>query len=144
MINQKGIIMIWIVSIMVINLCIGIFIGAFIMHRKDRSLLKDRKTLYHELQNNKFKLNEYQKKLSKHFNHNIELLNKIAENYQDLYQNMIKNANFFLPNTHDYNKMYTFHTNDTHEKNKEKLPVEVPRDYSDNTEILKRKDHDIF
>lgn len=126
-------IMIWI-CIMILILLIGIGIGVTIMYYKDRHLLNNHKILYNELQNNKIKFDEYQKRLNDHFTYNIDLLDKIAENYRNLHQNMIKNANFFLPNTNTKHNTYK-----THE---EYLPIEVPRDYSENTEFFQKEKND--
>ncbi|WP_159714910.1 YhcB family protein [Blochmannia endosymbiont of Camponotus nipponensis] len=130
--------MVWIYIL--VSLMIGIVIGASIMYYKARYLLHDQKTLYNELQNNKIKLNEYQKELNNHFVHTIELLNKMAEDYHHLYRNVKKSAKFFLPNIHTQDNMYTFNIKRTKTKN-EQLPIEAPLDYSSNTKnILKNHD----
>lgn len=134
--------MIWICMI-IFNLLIGVGIGIMIMYYKDRNLLKNQKNLYNELQNNKTQLNEYQKRLNNHFSDNIELLNKIAENYRNLYQNMIKNASFFLPNTHTKDNTCSFYIKNEHKTNDECLPMEVPRDYSEKTEIFQKENKKI-
>lgn len=127
--------MIW-VCVIAFNFLIGSFIGAIMMYYRDRNLLKNQKILFNELQNNKIKLNEYQKRLNNHFTYNIELLKKIATNYQDLYQNMTKNANFFLPNTYTQDSISTLNVNSIFDQNEKPLSMEVPLDYSDNTKIL--------
>lgn len=133
--------MIWI-FVVIFNLLIGIFVGVFVMSYRNRNLLKNQKILCNELQNNKTKLNEYQKRLNNHFDYNIELLNKIAEHYRNLYQNMTKDANFFIPNTYHQDDMYVFHQNNKYDQDKDSLPtMEVPLDYSDNTKVL-RKNYD--
>ncbi|CAD83575.1 periplasmic membrane protein associated with membrane transport [Candidatus Blochmanniella floridana] len=135
--------MIYIITIF-ISLLMGIIIGITGMYYKNRNLLNNQKNLYNELQHNKTKLNEYQKKLSTHFSYNIEILNKISKNYQDLYQNITKNANFFLPNTYtQHDTYYTHHINNTQNNHTEPLPIETPKDYSDNPEhnILKKDNY---
>lgn len=134
--------MMWI-FVIICNLLIGIFVGAFVISYRNRNLLKSQRILCDELQNNKIKLSEYQKRLGKHFTYNIELLNKIAENYRNLYQNMMKDANFFLPNTYHQNDMYSSHVNNIHDQDQEPVAsIETPLDYSDNTKIL-QKNYDI-
>ncbi|URJ25139.1 YhcB family protein [Candidatus Blochmannia ocreatus (nom. nud.)] len=121
--------MVWVLAL--INLVIGIFIGITIMYYKTKYLLNNQKNLRNELQNNKTQLNAYKKELSQHFFNTIDLLNKIAENYRSLYDNVKKSANFFLPNAHMLNNIEEFSTqNIKHEK----LPIETPLDYSDNIE----------
>lgn len=132
--------MIWICAI-VLNLLIGVFMGVIVMYYRDRNLLKNQKILFDELQNNKAKLNEYQKRLNNHFTDNIELIKRIAENYQELYQNMTKSASFFLPNTYTQDNVSTFDMNNIHDQNKKPLSMKAPLDYSDNTKIL-RKNND--
>lgn len=116
-----------------IGLLIGIFIGIFAMHYKNHNILRNHKILKNELQNNEIKLHKYQQELNHHFTHSIELLNKMADNYRQLYHNIKKSANFFLPNTHIQDNLYTFHTK---QKNidTETLPIEPPRDYSEHIE----------
>lgn len=127
------------IFVILCSLFIGVFIGATMMYYKNRNLLKHQKFLCNELQNNKTKLHEYQKRLNNHFTDNIELLNKIAENYQNLYQNMTKNASFFLPNVYPQDNMYTFRMNNINHQNKNPLSMEAPLDYSDNTKISEKK-----
>lgn len=134
--------MIWI-CVIIVSLLAGIGIGLMLMYYKDRNLLKNQKVLHNELQNNKIKLNEYQKKLNNHFTYNIELLNRIAENYRSLYQNMTKSASFFLPNIHTKDNMCSFHIQNESKKDNEHLPVEVPRDYSENSEFFQRDNNDV-
>lgn len=131
--------MVW-VFVIIFNLLIGVFIGAFVISYRNRNLLKNQRILCNELKNNKIILNEYQKRLSNHFNSNIEILNKIVENYRNLYQNMMKDASFFLPNTYRQDDMCSFNLNNIHDQDKEPLPtMEVPLDYSDNTKVLQKK-----
>lgn len=131
--------MVWI-CVIIFNLLVGIIIGATLMYYKDRNLLKNQKILHDELQNNKMKLHEYQKRLSNHFTYNIELLDKIAENYRSLYQNMTKNASFFLPSPRNKDNISSFHMNDKYKKDDEYLPVKVPLDYSEKSE-MSQKNH---
>lgn len=123
--------MVWICIF--ISSIIGIIIGASAMYYKARYLLHDQKNLYNELQDNKIKLNEYQKELSNHFIHTIELLNKMADDYRHLYRNVKKSANFFLTNTHIQENIHAFNATKTTIKN-EPLPIKAPLDYSNDTE----------
>lgn len=129
-ITYKRCTMIWIVIVST-SLLIGVIIGIFGMYYRNRNLFNNQKILLNELQNNKIKLHEYQKKLSTHFACNIEILNKISKNYQDLYQNIMKNANFFLPNTYTQNDIYTHHIKNTQKNDTETLPIDIPKDYDD-------------
>lgn len=130
--------MIWVYIL--ISLLSGIIIGVITMHYKNRNLLRHQKTMYNELENNKTKLHEYQQELNHHFTNSIELLNKMADNYRQLYHSIKKSANFFLPHTHIQENLYTFHPNSKNIDN-EQLPIETPRDYSDNTteHIIQKK-----
>lgn len=131
--------MIWLIIMIIFNLSIGMVIGAVMMRYKDRNILRSQKILSNELQNNKVKLSEYQKRLSNHFTDNLELLNKIAENYRNLYQNMKKNASFFLPKTYTADDVDSFHIkNKCDNNNDEHFPVEAPRDYSDHVEVFQK------
>lgn len=112
---------------------IGVFTGIILMYYKNRNLLNNQKIMHKELHNNKIKLNEYQQELNQHFTYSIDLLNKMANNYRQLYHNIKKSANFFLPNIRIQENPYTIHTN-TNNTDNEKLSIEVPRDYSDNIE----------
>lgn len=129
--------MVWVFMI-IISLLIGVSIGIIIMYYRDRDLLKNHRTLYNELQNNRIKLNEYQKRLNSHFTCNIELLNRIAKNYRDLYQNMMNNASFFLPNIYTKDNMYSFNIRNEHDKDNEHLPIKAPLDYSENLEVFQK------
>ncbi|ADV33461.1 conserved hypothetical protein [Candidatus Blochmanniella vafra str. BVAF] len=122
--------MIWIIVIL-LSFLIGNITGIIFMYYRDRNLLNNQKTLYNELQNNKMKLNTYQNKLKTHFEYNIKLLNKISENYQNLYQNITKNANFFLPNVYNQENVYSDHAQNINIQHKKHLTTEAPRDYSD-------------
>lgn len=134
--------MVWIL-VMIFSLLIGISIGVILMYYKDRNLLKTYKILNSELKNNKIKLHEYQKRLSNHFSYNMELLDKIEENYRNLYQNIRKNANFFLPNTsHITDSLHIFDMNNKSKTDDKNLSVDVPRDYSENVEIFQKEDND--
>lgn len=102
------------------------------MYYKNRNLLHNQKIMYNELEDNKTKLYKYQKELNQHFTNSIELLNKMADNYRHLYHNIKKSANFFLPNIHTQDHLYTFRPNYENIDN-EQLPTEIPKDYSDHT-----------
>lgn len=123
-----------------VSLLIGIFIGIITMYYKNRNLLYKQKIMHNELQNNKIKLNEYQQELHHHFAHSIELLNKMAENYRHLYHNIKKSANFFLPNTHIQDSLYTFQSN-LKNTDSEQLPIKTPRDYPENIENIIKNNH---
>lgn len=129
-----------------INLLIGIIIGMIVMYYKNRNLLHHQKTIHNELQNNKIKLHKYQQELNNHFTHNIELLDKMADNYRQLYHNIKKSANFFLPNIHIQDNLYTtVHSSFKKNVENEQLPIEAPRDYSDNirTKHTKKNNNNI-
>lgn len=116
-----------------IGLLVGFFSGIIIMYYKNRNTLHNQKILHNELQNNEIKLHKYQQELNHHFTHSIELLNNMAENYHQLYHNIKKSATFFLPNTHIQDDLYTFRA-DKKNLDNEPIPIETPRDYSENTE----------
>lgn len=61
----------------------------------------------------------------------------MAKNYHQLYHDFKKSANFFSPNIHIQDDIYILKPN---KKNiDEQLPLEAPRDYSDNAEYTAKK-----
>ena len=128
-----------------IGLIIGFILGILTMRLRNKNLYRQNILQKHTLKENTKKLTEYQKELTNYFNQNIKLLDIIVNNYQQLYQHIIKSSSTLLLENnnhtqHNYKNTENIKKNPFHLYNKDnqmtittnQFPTEVPRDYPEN------------
>lgn len=81
---------------MLISLLIGIVIGALAMRLGNRKL-RQQKNVHQQLEKNKAELENYRQELAAHFAHSAQLLDKMAEDYRQLYQHMAQTSHHLIP-----------------------------------------------
>lgn len=119
--------MVW--EYVLIGLVIGIAVGASAV-RFGSSKFRRQETLQAELEKSQRELEAYRQELVGHFASSAELLNNMARDYRQLYQHMAKSSNNLLPNLPIQENPFNYRLHEPEEK-KDKAPVQMPRDYSD-------------
>lgn len=122
----KGAIMTW--GYALIILIIGFIIGVLAIYFANSNLYK-KKYLEDELKKKNYELKEYHKELISHFSRGAELLDKIAEDYRQLYQNAVKSSHELMSDIPIENKNFKYRLNES-ELDKNKFLIDLPpKDY---------------
>lgn len=119
-----------------IGLVVGIAIGAIAV-RFGSSKLRQQQTLQNELEKSKSELEEYRQELVGHFAHSAELLDKMANDYRQLYQHMAKSSSSLLPDMLQQDNPFRYRLTES-EADNDQAPIEMPRDYSEGASGLLR------
>src|SRR5699024_12231 len=95
------------------------------------------RALQYELTKKESELDAYREELVNHFAHSAELLDRMANDYRQLYQHMAKSSSELLPEMSAENNPF-FNCLKDSEANNDQAPVHVPRDYSEGASGLLR------
>lgn len=120
-----------------IGLVVGMIIGAVAMRFGNRKL-RQQQTLQNELGKRKAELEEYREELTGHFALSAELLDRMADDYRQLYQHMSKSSNSLLPNQRTEDNPFRYRLTEA-EADNDQIPAEMqPRDYPESASGLLR------
>ncbi|MGL9769614.1 MAG: Z-ring associated protein ZapG [Sodalis sp. (in: enterobacteria)] len=122
---------------LLIGLVVGIIIGVVAMRFGNRKLYQQQK-FQHELKKSKAELNEYREKLINHFAHSAELLDKMADDYRQLYKHMAKSSNSLLPDKCTKDNSFRYRLTEA-EADNDQIPLEMrQRDYPESASELQK------
>lgn len=122
----------------VVGLVVGIIIGAVAMRFGNRKL-RQQQALQYELEQKKAELETWREELVGHFAQSAELLDKMAQDYRQLYQHMAKSSSTLLPELSAETNPFRNRLSESEASN-DQAPVQMPRDYSDGASGLLRGD----
>lgn len=122
----------------VVGLVVGIIIGAAAMRFGNRKL-RQQQALQYELEQKKAELETWREELVGHFAQSAELLDKMAQDYRQLYQHMAKSSSTLLPELSAETNPFRNRLSES-EAGNDQAPVQMPRDYSDGASGLLRAD----
>ncbi|WP_457913667.1 ZapG family protein [Candidatus Gillettellia adelgis] len=117
-----------------IGLVVGIIMSTIVMRFRYRKL-RHQHVLQRDLDNKKTELGKYHKELLDHFAYSVEFLDSIAQDYRKLYQHMEKRSNGWPIDFPNQKHSSCYQLRET-ESDKNKLSVEIPRDYSEGSSDL--------
>ncbi|MGP1958363.1 MAG: Z-ring associated protein ZapG [Arsenophonus sp.] len=113
-----------------IGLIIGFITGVLTIRLGNRKLCSQ-KMLRVELEKKNNELEEYRKELINHFAYGSELLDKMAQNYRQLYEHMAKSSRELMPDAILENNPFNYYLNKS-ELNNDKAISNLPaKDYSE-------------
>ncbi|CRK86047.1 Inner membrane protein YhcB [Candidatus Providencia siddallii] len=118
--------MIW----LYILLCfiIGFIIGVLVSHYNPK--LYKQKTIKVELEKKNIELEDYHKKIIKHFFYTAKLIEELEDNYYKLYQHMIYSSSELLQNLNIKDNPFNKILKKPKSKNEEFFIKKQPKDYS--------------
>lgn len=117
-----------------IGLLTGLIIGALAMRFGNKKFREQRQTQY-ELDKTKSELDDYREELTTHFAHSAELLDKMADDYRQLYKHMAKGSQSFLSGIPEGKQPFSLQLT---EAGNDQAQVHIPRDYSEGASGLLR------
>ncbi|MDR0805566.1 MAG: DUF1043 family protein [Enterobacteriaceae bacterium] len=127
---------------LIVGLVVGLIVGALVMRFGSRKL-RQQNVLQQELNKNKAELEAYRQELVNHFSHSAELLEKMAQDYRQFQQHMIKSSTTLLPDAaaSDNRFSYINYKPAVSSIDQEHAAPEIPpRDYSEGASGLFRPD----
>ncbi|MXP67807.1 Z-ring associated protein ZapG [Pantoea sp. Aalb] len=120
----------------IMGLITGIIIGAVTM-RFGNKKLREQNNIQYKLQQSKIELANYREEISNHFERSAELLDNMAHDYRKFYNHIAKNSNKLLSHKINGKNLFTYKFKET-EIDNDQLPVQTPRDYSEESSGLLR------
>ncbi|MGP1927505.1 MAG: Z-ring associated protein ZapG [Arsenophonus sp. NC-QC1-MAG3] len=125
--------MIW--EYALIGLIVGFIIGALVVRFRNTKL-HNQQTLQDELKKKNHELEEYHKELINHFAYSAELVDKMAKDYRQLYQHIVKSSHELMSDMPIQNNFFNYHLTKL-DNNQAHINL-PPKDYSEGSSGLFR------
>ncbi|MGP1956690.1 MAG: Z-ring associated protein ZapG [Arsenophonus sp. NC-PE1-MAG3] len=125
--------MIW--EYALIGLIVGFIIGALVF-RFGNAKLRNQQALQDELKKKNHELEKYRKELINHFACSTELLDKMAQDYRQLYQYMAKSSHELISDLPIQNNFFNYRLSEL-DNNQAHINL-PPKDYSEGSSGLFR------